>query len=366
MIFFDKKHYLVFTICALTYLPVHAKEGVDDWRPPEDGFDWIKLESGEWLKGEVKSMYNDTLEFDSDNLDLQKIDWADVLYLRSAEETSINIEGIGPVTGRLLVEQDSITIDDGASPQNFDRTGLVSLSPSGDSEIDLWAVDFTLSLNIRRGNTDQVDYTSRLNAKRRTDNSRVTIDYVGNISKTDAGTGEYVETVNNNRVTAGWDIYATRYFYYTPLFAEYYRDPFQNIDQRVTVGVGIGYTIIDTSKVEWNVNGGPAYTNVQYISVEAGQDREVDGAALVLATDYSNELSSYLDFSFGYHVTSASSELGGYSHHMIASLQTELTSSLDFDVSLMWDRVGEPTADADGNKPEPDDYRMMLGLSWSL
>jgi hypothetical protein len=28
--------------------------------------------------GEIKSMYNDNLEFDSDNLDLQSIDWEDV------------------------------------------------------------------------------------------------------------------------------------------------------------------------------------------------------------------------------------------------------------------------------------------------
>lgn len=205
-------------------------EDPSDWLPPKDGFDWVKLESGEWLKGKIKSMYNDSLEFDSDNLDLLKIDWEDIHYLRSAGYGSVNIEGIGPVAGSLEIDKEMVRVTDNGNVANFSRLNLVSLTPEGDTEFDLWAIDFTLSLNLRQGNTNQVDYTSRFSAVRRTAKSRVTLDYIGNISKTDAGTEEFVETINNNRFKMGWAVYATRYFYYMPIFAEYYRDPFQNID----------------------------------------------------------------------------------------------------------------------------------------
>jgi len=343
-----------------------AEEVISEWRPPKDGFDWVQLKHKEWLMGEIKSMYKDSLEFDSDNLDLQSIDWADVTYLRSAGESSINIEDVGEVTGVLEISGDTIKLIDGDDVKEFNRARLVSLSPAGDREIDLWAIDLTLSLNVRSGNTDQVDYTSRFSAKRRTAGSRVIANYVGNISKTDAGSGAVVETINNQRVSIGWDIYATRNFFYSPFFGEYYRDPFQNIDQRLTAGVGIGYTIIDTGKIEWNVGGGPAYQSVKYISVQAGEDDSVTGGALVLGTDYDHELNSKLDFIFNYNLTAASSELGGYTHHMLASIETEITGSLDFDVSLMWDRVGQTTTDAEGNTPEPDDYRLMVGINWSI
>ena len=316
--------------------------------------------------GEIKSMYNDSLEFDSDNLDLQSIDWEDVTYLRSAGESSINIEDLGEVTGVLEISGDTIKLIDGDDVKEFNRAPLVSLSPSGDREIDLWAVDLTLSLNVRSGNTDQVDYTTRFSAKRRTARSRVLANYVGNISKTDSGTGTLVETINNQRVSLGWDIYATRHFFYSPFFGEYYRDPFQNIDQRLTAGVGVGYTIIDTGKIEWNVGGGPAYQSVRYISVQPGEDDTITGGALVLGTDYDQEINSKLDFIFNYNLTAASDELGGYTHHMLASIETEITGSLDFDVSLSWDRVGQPTTDAEGNTPERDDYRLMIGINWSL
>jgi hypothetical protein len=357
---------LVFLFSLLLPTFLCAEEAVVEWRPPEDGFDWVQLKNKEWLMGEIKSMYKDSLEFDSDNLDLQNIDWADVTYLRSAGESSINIEDVGEITGVLEITGDTIKLIDGEDVKEFNRARLISLTPAGDREFDLWAVDLTLSLNIRSGNTEQIDYTTRFSAKRRTAGSRVAADYVGSISKTDAGTGTLVETINNQRVSIGWDIYATRNFFYSPFFGEYYRDPFQNIDQRLTAGIGIGYTIMDTGKIEWNVSGGPAYQSVKYISVEAGQDASVTGGALVLGTDYDHEINSMLDFIFNYNLTSASAELGGYTHHMLASIETEITGSLDFDVSLMWDRVGQPTADAAGNSPTPDDYRLMVGINWSL
>jgi hypothetical protein len=39
-----------------------------DFAPPEkrDDFDWVRLVSGEWLKGSIEGMRDDTLRFDSD------------------------------------------------------------------------------------------------------------------------------------------------------------------------------------------------------------------------------------------------------------------------------------------------------------
>ncbi|HOK71968.1 MAG TPA: hypothetical protein PLM83_10980, partial [Bacillota bacterium] len=39
--------------------------------PPPDDFDWIQLKSGEWLKGRIKALQEDKLEFDSEELERQ-------------------------------------------------------------------------------------------------------------------------------------------------------------------------------------------------------------------------------------------------------------------------------------------------------
>lgn len=61
------------------------KEAWSNFAPPEDKkFDWIQLNSGEWLKGKIKVMYNYTLEFDSDELDLLELDMDDVKQIAPA------------------------------------------------------------------------------------------------------------------------------------------------------------------------------------------------------------------------------------------------------------------------------------------
>ena len=335
------------------------------WLPAAKEFDWVQLTSGEWLKGEIKSMYSESLEFDSDKLDLLTIDWDDVKYLKSYRPSSVNIEFREPVTGSLQVSGDVVTVTTGEQVQEFDRIELVSLTPAGSSELDLWTIKFTLSLNVKSGNTDQIDYTAKLNAKRRTAKTRFQLDYIGNISKVNDDQDNLTETVNNHRINAGLDVYATRYFFYQPVFGEYYRDPFQNIDQRITLGVGVGYTIIDTGGYEWSVNGGPAFVTTKYLSVQSGEDKRIDVAALVFGTNFDAEVTETLDFIFKYNIQASKKDAGGYTHHMIATFESELTGHLDFDLSLIWDRISEPRKDDLGVEPEQDDYRLLVGVTYT-
>ena len=87
---------------------------------------------------------------------------------------------------------------------------------------------------------------------RRTVNNRISLDYIANFNET-----ENVEVTNNHRVNLGWDMFLTNRFFINPIYGEYFRDPFQNIDARNTVGVGAGYQIFDSPKTEWEVSGGP-------------------------------------------------------------------------------------------------------------
>jgi len=338
---------------------------VKPWLPAAKEFDWVQLTSGEWLKGEIKSMYNDSLEFDSDKLDLLNIDWGDVKYLKSYRPSNINVENHEPVTGSLQISGDNITITDGDDVYEFDRIDLISFTPSGKREMDLWALKFTLGLNIRSGNTNQLDYNSKFSAKRRTAKSRFVLDYIGNVSKTGNENGDLVETINNNRITASHNIYATRYFFYTPIFAELFLDPFQNIGQRTTAGVGIGYTIFDSDRFEWNVNGGPGFLRVKYISVQPGEKQSINAPVLIVSTDLDVAVTSTLDFIFKYKIQASRKEVGGYTHNIIATFENEITGSLDLDISLIWDRISQPTKDDQGTVPVPDDYRLTVGVTYS-
>jgi len=330
-------------------------------KPSATDFDWIQLVSGEWLKGEIKGLYKNSLEFDSDKLDLLTLDWKDIKYVETHIPGSAYIEGHGTVYGFFEINQSKIIVTDNDDLKEYERSQLVSFITGGEEESDYWTAKITLGLNLRSGNTDQVDYNAKANVKRQTSFSRIELDYIGNISIT-----QDIETINNHRLAGTHDIFKTRNFFLRPIFGEYYRDPFSNIDSRVTIGTGAGYTIIDTKRVDWNIAGGPAYQSTHFVSVQDGEDIKETTPALVVSTDYDIELTSKLDFIFNYSTTWGNAASGGYTHHIVTTFENEITGSFDIDISFIWDRISKPTAADDGTIPDEDDYRLTLGISYEF
>ena len=46
----------VFIFSLLLPPLLFAEDLASEWRPPDDGFDWVQLNNKEWLMGEIKSM----------------------------------------------------------------------------------------------------------------------------------------------------------------------------------------------------------------------------------------------------------------------------------------------------------------------
>jgi len=347
----------------LAQAPVES-ESTSNWetiQPPTDQFDWIQTTSGEWLKGELKVLYSAHLEFDSDEFGLQTLDWDDVAQLlgHGVKRVSIDLpEGLRVFNGVITVDGEKLFLATSTGGvEEFDRDLLVSITPGANSEQDNWTAKISLGLNFTGGNSKQTDFAFKFDIRRRTPENRFVVNYLGNYSK-----ARDLETVNNHRLNAHYDIFASREYFWRPIFAEYYRDPFQNIDSRITIGVGAGYHIIDTPKTTWDISGGPAYRMTRYVSVIPGDSDDVDTPALVASTFYDTTLTKTVDFNVRYNLSIVNQESGTYTHHAAATFETEVTSTLDFDVALIWDRTRDPQVRSDGSVPKQDDYQLMLTL----
>lgn len=336
------------------------KPGPQPWQPPAptpDEFDWIQLNSGEWLKGELKVLYENKLEFDSTKLGLLKLDWENVQQVRGHRTFSVLLEGSITVEGLLRVTEDKLYVTIGEDRQAYDRSQLVAIAPGEPREINYWSAKISFGFNLTRGNTEQTQWSTTAKIMRRTSRTRFITDWLGNFSETD---GE--QTVDNQRVSATFDVFRTRKYFLRPVFGEYFRDPFSNISSRVTVGAGMGYHIIDTSETEWDVSGGPAYQHTRFDSVETGQNESESTPSLVIGTSFNTELTRTVDFDFRYNFQIVNEASGTYSHHLVTGFSTELTGWLDFDVSFVWDRIQDPQASADGTVPKQNDYYFIFGL----
>ncbi len=340
-----------------------AEETEKDWQPPPpmpDEFDWIQLTSGEWLKGEIIAMYDDSLEFDSDELDLLNLDWGDIKELRSAGVMQVGFLEHIVATGKLYVDGDTIRVM-GDEDQEFERSLVLSITSGPPRESSYWSGKIGLGATFRSGNTDQTEANGWATITRRTVKNRIILDFLGAYNVTDD-----VQTANNQRASATWNRFISDRFFLAPLFGEFYHDPFQNIGQRWTLGTGLGYQIIDSPKVNWQVTAGPAYQYTKFDDVVEGES-DTDGApAVMVGTSYDNEITGSLDFNLVYRFTLTNEESGRYIHHFVTGFDVEMTSLLDFNIGLVWDRIQEPRPDSDGVVPEQDDYRFILGLGFSF
>lgn len=322
-----------------------------------EGFDWIQLKSGEWLAGKIKSLQDEKLEFDSEELDVQVFDWKDIRTVRSSRVISVRFETGKPLDGSVLITTNEVRIASQSATNVYPRSELLALAPTGARELDKWSGKVSAGVSYRAGNTREVDFNAHATLQRRTPTTRLSLDYLGNYGKVN---GE--ETEDNHRFTGQFDYFLSRRIYIRVPDIEYYRDPLQNIAHRLTVGGGAGYDLIKTARTEWDVTLGPAWQANWFDSVEPGEASFASSLAGVLATRFDVELTKHLDFIAEYRGQLTSPETGNNTHHAIATLEFEIHKQLKLDLSFVWDRITSPKTESNNTTPTPDDLRLITSL----
>jgi len=350
---------------------INAKNTWENSAPTPVNCDWVELTSGEWIRGSFKTVYEKELEFDSKEFDLQTFDFEDVSQVRTHKPVTVSIQtsesehngflGLKPtsleVTGILRIKDNNITIIQGEDVFHFTRDELISIANGGDSERQYYSGKVSFNFDVQTGNTNQFDYGAIAYVMRRTSKTRLRVDYVGNISSSSGN-----EISNNHRVNEKFDLFLTQKFYITALGLEYYNDVYQNIDSQWTLGAALGYTLIDSKKIEWDISAGPAILATQYNTVEEGSRDKHESWALQIRTLLNIELTKKMDVIFDYRMTKMDKESGDFRHHMLLKSENEITSWFDFDVTFVWDYLAEPTRNSEGLLPYKNDYQLLVGF----
>ena len=155
-------------------------------------------------------------------------------------------------------------------------------------------------------------------------------------------------------MVSGLDFFLTDRLFVTAPFVEYYRDFFQNISNRVSPGVSLGYEVLDAKRVFIDVSGGAAY---QYTSFFAGAPATND-FAIVLGTNINFHLPRGIEWDNLYRVNVVVTNIGQTSHHAVSVLSFDIWGPLDLEASLTFDRIESPV----GVGIVSNDYRYGIGL----
>lgn len=332
--------------------------------PAPDESDWVRLTSGEWLKGDIKVMRDDRLEFDSDKLDDLVLDWEDVAEIRSKRTNSVLIDdgNIGTRhTGTLHVRDGEVVVGSGDEERRFERKELLAIVAGEVRERNFWSGRVSVGVAGRSGNVNQLDVGTDANVRRRTVATEFSAVYHGTYGKVDGD-----KTEDNQRITARYDVFLGADWFLTPISLEYYRDSFKNIDFQITPGVQIGYHVVDRKDLEWEMTAGGAYRYTRFDSVEDDDDDTDTTAVATFGTNLEWDVTKDIDFRFDYIVQVGVPEIGNTDHHAFLSLSIDIAKDLDLDLSLTWDRVGQPARESDGDLPEKSDFRYTVGLGWEF
>lgn len=340
-----------------------ALTNVASWKPPvvgHDGADWVQMKSGEWLRGRMKYIQNKKVEFDSDEMDQQTLDLKDVSQVYPAKPVYTQFKGLSPVYGTTIISNDMVMVG-GQEPLSRPRDQLIGITPSGGrTGIRDWSGNLNVSLSLQSGNNSQTSVSTSAELARRTPNTTLTFDYLGDYSQ-----ANNVVSANNDRLNVTYDIrLAPNYsdWIVRPVQFEWYHDPLVNISDRLTYNVGVGYYIFDRTGLKWIVSAGPGYQYTHFDTVEAGQPDSATTPVGVLQSNFKIDITDRLTLSQKWQSYFVSEESGRYTHHAVTTLDFEIRRHLDLDVSYIWDFVQNPQPKSGGVIPKKSDTYLTVGF----
>lgn len=333
----------------------------DDYTPPPGDYSWVQLDSGEWLKGEIIALYDETLIFDSDHFDDIEIDLDDIVSVHGRGLFVVSFRNGRPVYGELNIRGETIVVTSENGHVEIRRQDLVSITQAAERERDRWAGDISIGLNARRGNTEISEIDISTGLRRRTPTSRLILDYIGNTNETD---GQKI--TDSHRINMSVDRFTGGRFYWRPVSVQYYKDELQNIDHQGTVDTGFGYHLADSQRTEWDVNFGAGGNYLESVSVAAGEPNGEWSPVVTLGSDLNIDITDWMEWEFLVNMNFLDEGAGQYQHHIVSTLSNDIFGGIDLDFSIIWDRTEKPQIAEDDTIPEKDDFRMVVSLTYDF
>lgn len=353
------------TLVLTLFLVAGSAPAQEAWQPPvpaENGWDWIRMTSGEWFGGEIKLMRDRDLEFDSDELGILHLDVTDVAAIRSPRTLTYRFDPGGTFTGTAVLQGGQVTVATAAGTVTRPAADLVLIMEGKLRERNYWSARGSLGVVTRSGNSSQADMNTSLRLRRMTPGTRGLFNYAGNY-----GEVEGIQNINNHNLSVSFDILVASGFFVTPASVNLFRDPFTNIDVKSTVGAGVGYDILRDGDLDWGIGLSGGYQKTEYVSVEQGQDRTVGNATIIFSTEVAWDVTGDLEMMLDYNVQVGVPETSRAFHNAQVVFSFDVLGDvLDLDLGLVWDRVESPQANAEGEVPERDDFRSTIGIGFEL
>jgi hypothetical protein len=343
------------------------EEEIEEGLPAEfviqfgDVYDWLRLTSGEWLKGQIKRMREKDIDFDSDKLDLVRFSWDKVEQLHSPRINTYVFDNKVDVVGRAVVTKDKVLIETSEGVETYPRTELLSIIEGSPRERNYWSTRLSAGFSGTAGNTNQGQFNGHFDLRRADPRTRSELRYDGSF-----GYANNAPTVNRHLGVAEIKLFVSKRFFYVPVTSGFLNDQFANLKFRATPGTGAGVHLFDTKKVEWDLGGAIGYQYMSLLSAAAGVDNPQNDAFISFITHIDFDFTGDVELVLNWTSSVVYTNTNLTTHFGSAKFSVEVTDILDLETTFKFYRTENPPPRADGTVPEKNDYEIIVSLALEI
>jgi hypothetical protein len=332
-----------------------------------DTYDWIRLTTGEWLKGKLHWMGQKgfgagaTVKFYSEKLDDQTLDWSDIDQVHSPEVNTYGFLGKDEVTGRAVITKDKVIIETAEGVKTFPRSELVAIARGGQRERRWWSTSFSLGFSGTAGNSNQATFNTSWDLVRADAKTRAAIGYKGSF-----GVANSEQTVNQHIGDASLQLFLWKRFFVTPVTALFLNDSFRNLKFGTTPAAAGGVHIFDTDKVEWDFELGLGYQHIRFFSLAAGLTNPASDGFVLVHTYADINFTDDIELKLEWRTNVVYTQIGLTNDLGRADLCISITDIFGFETSFQFLRTENPPPRADGTVPKKNDYQIIVSLAINI
>jgi hypothetical protein len=343
------------------------KEQAEDGLPAEfvikfgDVHDWLRLTSGEWLKGKLKRMREKDLEFDSDKLDLLEFSWDKVDELHSPRVNTYVFDDKVDVVGRAVVTKDKVLVETADGVQSYPRDELLSIVGGSPRERNFWSTRLSAGFSGTAGNTNQGQFNGHWDLRRADQRTRTELRYDGSF-----GYANNAPTVNRHLGVAETKLFVSKRFFYVPVTSGFLNDQFANLKFRATPATGAGVHVFDTKKVEWDLGGALGYQYTRFLSAAASVENPQHDGFISFMTHADFDFTDDVELILRWTSNVVYTDIGLTNHLGSAKFSVDVTDILDLETTFKFYRTEQPPPRADGTVPKKNDYEVIVSLALEI
>lgn len=337
---------LLFSVCALT-TPVAMAQ------------DKVTLNNGDVVTGQLGTMADGKLTIKSPLLGDVTVPLDQVASIATQETVEL-VTKSGDVLRRRIVGIDSGSLQLAAGPEGGPAAPTIGLgmldkiNPPADPPPQ-WKGSLTINGAITAGNTERRSIGSAMDAVRRSEIDRLTVDASWDYSE-DKQQGTW--RLSQRRVGAGlkYDYFLSKRLYVLAT-TRALGDTLADINLRYTAGAGLGYQWAESETFDFATEAGLSYFNENYRSATPS----VDYLAARLAYKMRWAFSETARLIHGVEAFPSLEDGQDVYFVMDTKLQMDLTRAMIAQIQWVWDYDNTPSPGLDRS-----DHRVLLSVGWQF